>query len=55
MPWDASDAHRHTHKATSRHLGHQWAVVANKIRREGGSEGKAIRIANAAVEKNAES
>jgi len=62
MPWDASDAKRHK-KGLSAKQSHQWAVVANKALKscvdDGGSqescEGRAIRIANAAVDKSLDS
>lgn len=51
MPWRASDASRHTKKAKSPPAKRQFAKVANKVLSESGDEGKAIRIANAAVKK----
>jgi uncharacterized protein YdaT len=52
MPWSSRDAKRHTHKATTAKKKRQFAHVANKVLEESGDEGKAIRIANAAVKKN---
>lgn len=51
MPWAPKDAKRHTHKAKSPAAKKQWAKVANKVLKESGDEGKAARIANAAVKK----
>jgi hypothetical protein len=51
MPWSPSDAERHTKKATSPAAKKQWSTVSNKILDETGDDGKAIRIANAAVAK----
>lgn len=51
MPWRASDAARHTKKAKSPAAKRQFAKVANKVLSTTGDEGKAIRIANAAVAK----
>lgn len=52
MPWKMSDATAHTKKANTPKKKKQFAVVANKVLAESGDEGKAIRIANAAVAKN---
>lgn len=53
MPWSPSDGpSRHTKKANSPAKRKQWADVANKVREESGDEGKAVRIANAAVNKH---
>lgn len=50
MPWTPSDGPaRHTKKATTPAKRKQWALVANKVREDSGDEGKAVRIANAAV------
>lgn len=51
MPWTASDAMRHTHKASSPIARRQWSDVANAGLKRGLSEGDAIREANAAVAK----
>ena len=51
MPWTSSDASRHTKKAKSPKAKRQFAKVANKVLEASGDEGKAIRIANAAVKK----
>jgi len=51
MPWDASDATRHTKKATSAIRKRQWADVANSVLEHGGSEGDAVRQANGVVAK----
>jgi hypothetical protein len=49
MPWSPKDALRHTKKATSPKAKRQFAKVANKVLKASGDEGKAVRIANAAV------
>jgi hypothetical protein len=54
MPWTASDAERHTHKATTRELQELWAKVANDSLVRTGDEGRAIREANAVVARQAE-
>lgn len=52
LPWTSRDARKHTHKASTPKKKRQFAAVANKVLAESGDEGKAIRIANAAVKKN---
>jgi uncharacterized protein YdaT len=53
MPWNANDGPaRHTKKANTPAKKKQWADIANKVRNESGDEGKAVRIANAAVKKH---
>jgi hypothetical protein len=49
MPWQPEDAPRHTHKADTPELCIMWSEVANKVLADTGDEGRAIRIANAAV------
>lgn len=51
MPWEPSDAKRHTKKATTRELQEEWASIANGVLADTGDEGRAIRIANAHVAK----
>ena len=51
MPWTARDASRKTKKAASPGAKKQWSKVANSVLADSGDEGKAIRIANAAVAK----
>jgi uncharacterized protein YdaT len=51
LPWTAKSARRHTKKAKSPKAKRQWSKVANAVLKHGGSEGKAIRIANAAVKR----
>ena len=46
-----SSAKRHTKKAATAPAKRQWSKVANKVLAESGDEGKAVRIANAAVKK----
>ena len=54
MPWNAEDAPRHTHKATTAELRALWAKVANETLERTGDEGRAIREANAVVARGAE-
>ena len=49
MPWKPSDAKRHTKKANTPKKKRQFAHVANSVLERGGSEGSAIRQANAVV------
>jgi len=49
MPWEPSDATKHTKKADTPKKKRQWADVANSALASGDSEGSAIRQANAAV------
>jgi len=51
MPWTLKDAVTHTHKAKSGKAKRQWAHVANSVLAKGGSEGSAIRQANAVVKR----
>jgi len=51
MPWGASDAKRHTKKASSGKASRQWAHVANSMLERGESEGAAVRAANGVVKK----
>lgn len=52
MPWKPSDAKRHTKKADTPKRKRKFAKVANAVLEKTGDEGKAIRIANAAVKKD---
>lgn len=49
MPWNASDAYGHTHKATTPKKQRQWAHVSSGALERGASEGSAVRQANAVV------
>ena len=51
MPWTPKDATRHTKKAKSPKAKRQWAHVADSVLAKGGSEGAAIRQANAVVKR----
>ena len=51
MPWDPSDAYRHTHKAKSPKAKRQWSHVSNSMLNKGYSEARAIRAANSVVKK----
>lgn len=52
MPWTPNDGPaRHTKKAKSPAAKKQWAAVANNVLSQSGDDGKAVRIANAAVAK----
>ena len=52
MPWNPTDANRHTKKADTKATAKQWSAVANAVLEKSGDEGKAVRIANAAVKKH---
>ena len=52
MPWNPEDAERHTKKANDPKRQRMWAEVANSVLSETGDDGRAIREANAAVEKD---
>jgi hypothetical protein len=54
MPWTASDAVTHTHKATTSELKELWAKVADECLEKTGDEGRAIREANAVIARQAE-
>jgi len=41
----------HTRKAKTPAAKKQWAAVANKVLKESGDDGKAVRIANSAIKK----
>jgi uncharacterized protein YdaT len=50
MPWKPNDGPaRHTKKAKTGAEKRQWSSTANSVLKESGDEGKAVRIANAAV------
>jgi hypothetical protein len=52
MPFTPDDGPaRHTKKANTPAAKKQWSTVANKVLDDSGDDGKAIRIANAAVAK----
>ena len=55
MPWNASDALRHTKKAKSAKKKRQWSDVANSVLSRTGDEASAIRQANAVVGRSQES
>ncbi|MDD1678679.1 MAG: hypothetical protein LUO93_05795 [Methanomicrobiales archaeon] len=52
MPWTPADAMGHTKKANTASKKRQWRDVANAILKKTGDEGRAVREANAAVERN---
>jgi uncharacterized protein YdaT len=52
MPYKPSDAKSKTKKADTPARKKQFASTANAVMKKGGDEGKAIRIANAAVAKS---
>lgn len=53
MPWSPGDGpSRHSKKANTPAKKRQWASTANSVLKESGDEGKAVRIANAAVKKH---
>ncbi len=51
MPWTLSSGMKHTKKANTPAKKQQWASTANAVLKKSGNEGKAVRIANAAVKK----
>jgi uncharacterized protein YdaT len=51
MPWESSDAKRHTKKVGSDKSKRQWAHVANSMLASGHSEGSAIAAANSVAKK----
>ncbi len=53
MPWGPGDAKSKTKKANTPKRKRQWAATADAVLAKTGDEGKAIRIANAAVKKRA--
>ena len=52
MPWNPSDAGRHTHKADTPAKRRQWSDVANDVLDRTGDDAKAVRAANAAVSRH---
>ena len=51
MPWDSGDAHDKTKKANSPTKKRVWAQVANQTLARTGDEGRAVREANAVVQR----
>lgn len=51
MPWTPKDAPSHTKEANTPHLRRLWAAAANAALKEYKDEGRAIRVADAAVNK----
>ena len=49
MPWSPSDAKAKTRKAATPNKKRQWSKVANEVLTRTGDEGRAVRAANAAV------
>jgi hypothetical protein len=52
MPWDLASGIKHTKKASTPAKKKQWASTANAVLKKSGDEGKAVRVANAAVKKH---
>jgi len=52
MPWSLSSGIKHTKKANTPAKKQQWKSTANAVLEKTGDEGKAVRIANAAVAKH---
>lgn len=50
MPWKAADAKRFK-KGLSSDQAKKWAAVANRVLKDTGDEGKAVRVANSQVKK----
>ena len=55
MPWQSSDATRHTKKATSPVAKRQWAHVADGVLAKTGNEGLAVREANGVIDRRTKS
>lgn len=53
MPWSSGDADKHR-KGLSPQQQSRWASVANSVLKQTHDEGKAIRIANGAVQRRLE-
>lgn len=51
MPWQPSDAQRHTKKADTPKAKRQWRDIANSALERTGNEGLAVREANGVVKK----
>lgn len=51
MIWTANSAKRHTKKAATPAKKRKWAKTANAVLKSSGNEGRAVRIANAAVKR----
>ena len=49
MPWSSSEAQIHTGLADTPRRQRLWAEVANSVLGKTGDEGRAVRMANAAV------
>lgn len=49
MPWTSADASAKTKKANTPAAKQAWSRIANAVLQKSGDEGKAVRIANAAV------
>lgn len=52
MPWTMKSATKHSAKADTPAKKKQWSDTANAVLAKSGDEGKAVRIANAAVKKH---
>lgn len=50
MPWSPKEAIKHNKNAVGPKA-KQWSTVANEILRKSGDDGKAVRIANAAIQR----
>jgi hypothetical protein len=51
-PWQPSDSAKHDKKANTPAKKKQWSATANAVLASSGDEGKAVRVANAAVAKH---
>ncbi len=49
MPWQSSDAARHTRKAKSAKARSQWKEVANSVLARTGNDARAVRAANSVI------
>lgn len=53
MPWSGDDATKHNKSVRTSADKRLWNAVANRILKQSGDEGKAIRIANSQVHRSA--
>lgn len=51
MPWSPEDAPRHNKKVKGKAHKQLWSQIANQVLKKTGDEGRAIREANAAVDR----
>jgi hypothetical protein len=49
MPWNAGDSSRFTHRANTPEKQAAWAEEANRVLKQTGDEGAAVKSANSAI------